>query len=655
MKNFYRYPNAYPHVFSPLQVGPITLKNRIQFSPLVCNMVTCNGEVTQDYIDWVDMQAGTGAGLVTLGATPVDLASGADYYSELDVTNDDKCCGLVRLAEAAHMHGAKLSIELLHAGRGADPVLLKLPEALSASSYPLPDRPKYVKEMDARDIEHITQCYADCAARLKRCNFDMVMVHAAHSNLLAQFLSPVTNTRNDCYGGSFENRCRFPLEVLKAVREAVGPDMAIEMRISGDEHVPGGMKIEEVIEFIKMAQEYIDLVHISAGWITDQHAQFYTMPPYYRPRGCNVHLAKSVKECKEITIPVTTVGGIQTLEMAEEIIAGGSADVVAMARALLCDPELIKKSYAGHPETVRPCLRCWGCADTYGSHTRCAVNPGLGRPGDLGKVKPAYKKKKIVVVGGGTAGMMAARTCIERGHEVVLFEKTDKLGGLLNEICALPFKDDLRRHVEWVTRTTMECGADIRLNTEATPELIMAEKPDALFLALGSKVFTPHIPGWDKAHVKGVLDVDNGRCEIGQKVVVCGGGVSGLECALALAMEGKEVTVVDMIPVEDFAKGLAGITRSMLLALLEDNNVKLIGNCKVQSFPDNGVEIEDRNWKHIVLEADTAVAAFGTKAESTAAEALCGLIPETYVVGDCDNPVNIKTANTQAYLLAARV
>ena len=586
MNQYFLYPNQYPNVFSPLKVGPITLKNRLYFSPLVCNMVTADGAVTKEYVDWVDMQAKTGVAVVTLGATPVDLSCAADAPCELDITNDDKECGLSLLSEAAHIHGAKLSVELLHAGRAVDPRLLKLPEALSASSMPLFGRPRLVKEMDQREIDHAVWCFADCAARLKRCGFDMVLIHAGHSNLLAQFLSPATNHRTDWYGGSFENRARFPLQVLKAVRDAVGPDMAIDMRISGDEYVPGGMKINDTIEFIKQAQEYINLVHISAGWIADERAQFYTMPPYYRPRGCNVPLARAVKEDADIRIPVVTVGGIQTLEMAEQIISEKSADVIAMGRALLCDPELVVKSYAGRPEDVRPCLRCWDCV-THG-HIRCAVNPSLGRTGIYAAPVPALKKKKVVVVGGGPAGMTAARTLVERGHDVVLFEKSDRLGGMLGEISAMQFKEELRSYTAWAARQTMACGADIRLNTAATPELILAEKPDAVFVAAGGRIAVPRIPGIDRPYVKGVLDMDNRRCAVGENVVVCGGGVSGLECALSLALDGKKVTVVDQIEAADFAKGLANITRTMLLTLLKDNSVRLLGGRRVTEFRDDG-------------------------------------------------------------------
>jgi 2,4-dienoyl-CoA reductase-like NADH-dependent reductase (Old Yellow Enzyme family)/thioredoxin reductase len=653
MNRFFMYPNKYPHVFSPLKVGPITLKNRIYFSPLVCNMVTANGEVTREYVDWVDMQARTGAAVVTLGATPVDLSCAADAPCELDITSDDKECGLMLLSEAAHIHGAKLSVELLHAGRAADPMLLKRPEALSASPMPVFGRPRLVKEMDRNDIDHAVRCFADCAKRLQRCGFDMVLIHAGHSNLLAQFLSPATNKRTDWYGGSFENRARFPLQVLKAVREAVGPGMAIDMRISGDEYVPGGMMIDEVIEFIKLAQEYIDIVHVSAGWIADCRSQFYTMPPYYRPKGCNVPLARAVKQCPDVRIPVITVGGIQTLEMAEKIVSEGSADVVAMARALLADPELVVKSYTGHPEDVRPCLRCWDC--NVPGHIRCAVNPALGRAGAYAKPVAAPRKKKAVVVGGGPAGMTAARTLRERGHDVVLFEKSDRLGGMLREIAALQFKEELRDYTAWAVRTTMACGADVRLNTAATPELVRAENPDVVFIAAGGKMAAPSVPGIDKPLVKGVLDVDNRRCSVGDSVVVCGGGVSGLECALSLALDGKKVTVVDQLETDDFAKGMASITRTMLMTLLEDNGVTLLGGRRVIEFRDDGVVVQDRDWQYAFLPSDTAVAAFGVVQGLEPVRELCAIVPETYVVGDCASPGKLFDANNGAYCLAVLV
>ncbi len=647
--------NPYPNVFSPLKVGAHTLKNRVEFSPLVSNMVTKDGEITQDYINFVETQAKTGAALITIGATPVNRGLAREYHSEVNVCEDAMLNGLHRLTETAHIFGAKMSVELFHSGLGGDPSLSGKPYVLGPSNFPIPNQIQHVKVMDQSDIEAVIADFVDAAKRCQQAGFDFVMLHAAHGNLLAQFLSERTNRRNDQYGGSIENRQRFPLMVLKAVREAVGPKMGIEMRISGDEIVEDGMRVEETIEFIKKAQEYIDLVHVSAGLIVEYRAQFYTMPPYYREKGCNVKYARAVKQCPDIHIPVTTVGGIVSCEMAEQIIAEGSADMCAMARALLCDPDLLNKSYRGRPQDVRPCLRCWGCADTFGAYTRCAVNPQLSRSDKYSTVHPAPKKKKVVVVGGGVAGMMATRTLVERGHDVVLFEKASRLGGLLHDISCLSFKDDQKRYADWSVRTTMACGADIRLNTEATPELVMVEKPDAIFVCTGSTVAKPPVPGLDGENVYNVMDVDSGRKNVKGKIVVCGGGVSGCECALQLAYDGNDVTVADMLPAEEFAAGLSMITRTMLLMLLEDNGVKLVGDRSVREINKDGVVVADRGWKTELLEADYVVEAFGMKSTNASAQAYRDLIPEVYIVGDASEVKNIKKANHDAYNLACNV
>jgi 2,4-dienoyl-CoA reductase-like NADH-dependent reductase (Old Yellow Enzyme family)/thioredoxin reductase len=647
--------DRYRHLFQPLKVGNHVLKNRLQFSPMVNPMTSYDGEVTDNYVDFVDMQAGTGVGLVTIGATSVDHDTGEDFAGELDVTDDKKMIGLARLPEAAHARGAKLSVELVHAGRGANPALLRKPDAIAPTPFPTSWGSRHIREMNRRDMDEVVAHYTDVVDRLCRCGFDMIMMHAAHGNLLAQFLSPLTNHRSDYYGGSFENRCRFPLEVLASVRDRIGGRMAVEMRISGDETVPGGMRIEETIEFIKLAQKYIDLVHISGGLVVEPLTMYTTMPPYFSPYGVFVPNAEKVKKCAEIRIPVAAVGCITTLELADEIVGKGQADLIAMARAHLADPELIQKSYQGFPETVRPCLRCWACAGS-SHHIRCAVNPALGRTGIYKSVVPAGKIKKTVVIGGGPAGMTAARTLRERGHKVILFEKNNRLGGLLNDISRLPFKEDLRRYTAWCIRATETCGAELRLNTEATVEKVMSEEPDVIFMAAGSLFFIPEIPGINSPKVVHVLDADTGRVTAGKRVVVCGGGASGVECALALAMDGRDVTIVDMIPAGSFASGMEEIPRWMVESkYIREYGIKLMGESKVVAITGDGVEVEDRSWRHSLLPADTVVSAFGMVPNKNFAEQFKNLASEVYVVGDCDHVESIKSANHTAYNYAVHV
>ena len=644
--------NKYPHVFSPIKIGNMEVKNRIQFSPMVSSLSTPTGGVSPELLGYIKYQAQSGVGVITIGSTPIDHINGVDFFGALDVTSDDNMTDLRRISEVVHRYGAKVSCELVHAGRSAPKQFRPNSPAIAPSAIPVENGPTDIREMDEKDMETIRNEYCEVAERLMKSGFDMVMVHAAHGNLLAQFMSPKYNQRTDEYGGSFENRVRWPLSVLKAMRERVGKGLCIDMRISGDELVPGGMGIEETKAFIRLAQEYIATVHISQGLIVEPKYMPYTMPAFYLPHCHNVKWSEQVKADPEIHIPVTVVGSITTIAEAEEIIASGKADMVAMARQLMCDNKLLYNAYRGMEEKTRPCLRCHECAPADIVHLRCATNPRLGRESELGEIQPSRTPKKVVVVGGGVAGCMAAKTLVERGHDVTLIEKSDKLGGRLHEISCLSFKFDMRRHLQWLMSSTMECGAKIMLSTEATPESIMALAPDTVFVATGADRLTLPIPGIDRANVHHVLDVDTGRVEVGENVVVCGGGLSGTESALQLAMDGKKVTVIDMLPVEQFAKDHSPAPRGMLLQLLEQYGVKLIGGVRVCEIGDDGVHVMAQDGTASVLPCDDVVAAFGMKKNDALLKQMRELLPDVIAVGDCNVVKNIKNANHVAFNMA---
>ncbi|MDC7125951.1 MAG: FAD-dependent oxidoreductase [Spirochaetales bacterium] len=645
----------FSHVFQPLTIRGLTLKNRLQYAPTVVLKCAPNGDMTQEMIDFMKWQANTGVAYITVGDTPVTHENDSAWLCEMNVNSDDCIHGMNQLVESARYNGAEISVELAHAGRGSrqtqggDPVL-----AVSASR-PLNPEETNLKEMDYDDMQYMKERYVDCAVRCKKAGFRMVMLHCAHNNLIAQFLSPHSNVRTDEYGGSPENRRRWPLEVIKAVREAVGEDMVIEIRVSAQEDTPGGLEFPESLDFMEAAQEFVDIIHISRGNIFTIGGT-YTIPTYLKGRQLNVAFAAEAK--KRLKIPVAVVGNITSLAEAEEIIASGKADIVAMAKSHMADGDLVAKSLKSNIEDIRPCTRCDWCgnANTYGTSMRCAINPRMGISGEIEKL-PETKRKRVVVIGGGPGGMMAAQTLTARGHKVTLFEKSDSLGGLLKDATDAPFKEYLRKYLEWDIRATLNCGADIRLNSEVSLHTIEKENPDAVIVATGSSYLHPQIPGINKPIVKKVREVDNHSVDPGQKVVICGGGLTGLECALMLAMEGKSVTVIDKIPKDNFCEGMPIFNRADLLAHLNKYNVNLIGEVSVTEFTDHGIELQNADGHAQSLVADSCVIAMGVEPDNSLAHLLLKEYgPQVSLVGDCvSRGRTFYHANQEAYHASMKI
>ncbi|MGM9614694.1 MAG: FAD-dependent oxidoreductase [Oscillospiraceae bacterium] len=641
--------DLYPHVFQPLKIRGLTLKNRLEYSPTVVLKCSPEGDVTQEMLDYVAWQADIGVGYLTIGNTPVVHSDSSAWTCELNVTEDRCIHGIEQMVRTAREHGAEMSIELAHAGRGSshDP---KVP-ALAPSDVPLNGGPLgYIKPMNREDMDYIRDCFVDCAVRCKNAGLRILMIHCAHNNLLAQFISPASNHRTDEYGGSLENRMRYPLEVLKAVREAV-PDMVIECRVSAQEDTPDGLQLEESLQFMERAQEFVDIIHVSRGNIFFNYGSTYTIPTYFKGRQLNVAFAAEAK--KRLHIPVAVVGNITSLAEAEEIIASGKADIVVMAKAYMADNELIHKSVRGHAEDVRPCTRCDWCgnANNFGTSMRCAINPMLGKNIDLSTL--AKSKKKVMVIGGGAAGMTAAQTCAKMGHDVTLYEKSDKLGGLLNIATAADFKTYMRLYLQWTVRETERCGAKIVYNTEVTPELVDAENPDAVIVSTGSNFAHPPIPGIDGPKVVPVRDCELHTKPVGQKVVVCGGGVVGLEAAVMLGMEGRDVTVIDMIPLEKWAAEMPVFNHIELNYQLDKYGVKRFGSEAITEFAEDGVHTASGH----VYEGDTYVLALGVTANRKLADELLARYPEgVYVVGDCVKSARmLGDANNEAFAAAISI
>lgn len=641
--------NRFPHVFQPLKLRNLTVKNRIELTPFVPCQVDSEGGVTPGMIDFIRMQARSGAGIIVLGCI-TDTNRKLSEFADVSINEDKFVPGLSLLVDEVHKYGAKLAYELSHSGRGD----LQSRKDIAGfegmtEEIPVPSlEAASCSKMTREDMDWLIQHQVESCKRAMKAGFDIVFVHGGHNAFLSTWLSPLTNHRTDEYGGSLENRMRFPLEFLKAIREAVG-DMPIELRASAADMIEGGIVEEECFRFFEAAEPYIDLAHVSRGNCFHEDGRSYTSPMYTMKHRINEEAAAELK--KRLHIPVTCVGNIWNLEDAEEILAAGHADVVGFCRSLLAEPKLFIKAAAGKSEDVRPCLKCMdGCGRIFhGLPARCAVNPELGYETEARLLQPAAQKKKVMVIGAGPAGMYATQMLTERGHEVVLVEQSDVLGGRLHDAAMVSFKGLMRNYLDYMIRTTEKSGARILRNTKATRELVEQENPDAVFVATGSNYIKPPIRGIDGAHVHMLADVEHGRCTVGKKVVICGGGLSGMESAADLGQQGHDVTVIDMIPTEKFCSNLFMFAYDALFKEIKKGGVKLQGSSRIVEFTDAGVVVE-RNGSRETLECDDVIIALGLKSENKLAMELVAADPmNVYVIGDADKVNNIRYATRTAY------
>jgi NADPH-dependent 2,4-dienoyl-CoA reductase/sulfur reductase-like enzyme len=472
----------------------------------------------------------------------------------------------------------------------------------------------------------------------------MIMVHCGHTWLINQFLSPYFNHRTDEYGGSLENRTRFAREVLTAVRQAVGPGFPIEMRMSGSELFEGGYDLEEGCRIAHALEDLVDLIHVSAG--SYQFGFFNTHLPMFAPHGNNVYLAAEIK--KHVSKPVATIGAINDPAMMEEILESGKADVIYMARELLADPFLPNKVMAGREDRIVHCLRCFTCmAERPTTQTRrCAVNPLIGRECEGVEVMPVLRPKKVLVAGGGVAGLKAAITAAQRGHQVILCEKTDGVGGILKSEQAIPFKREMYELGLTLERQARDEGVEIRLNTLVTAAYAEKEAPDALILAVGSSPIVPPLPGIHGDNVVVVNDYYKNADKVGQNVVVLGGGLAGCECAVHLNQEGKTVHLVEM---RDTLAPDCNIRHRPILMQQIHKGVQVHLNTAGLQVTNQGLVVKNPDGQEALIPADTVICAVGQRANRADVDALRRSAPFVREVGDCIRPANITKAVYEGY------
>lgn len=642
------YSPAYPHVCAPLRIGKVTLRSRMCSAPMGFPDLTADGCLTEGAIAFYENRARGGAAIVTVSEACVDYARGKSHGRLINLQNPDALASLTNAARAIKRHGALASIELNHSGmlsefdvvaeeRRGDGLL-----HYGASDTVLPNGTR-VEGMTRELIAETVQLFAKGAAMVKRAGFDMLMLHAGHGWLIHQFLSPLTNKRSDEYGGSLENRARLCVEIIDGIRAAVGRDFPIELRFSAMETAPGGVTLEQAIEFAELIQDKVDILHVSAGGEPDFGV---THPPMFAEPGVNVKYAAEIK--KHVHIPVATVGALNEPELLEEIVSSGKADIVCMARALLADPELPKKVEQNRTDEILRCIRCFVChAERVLTQTRvCALNPQIGREYEAKFQAPATSSKKVLVAGGGPGGMQCALTAAQRGHKVTLCEKTDRLGGNLNCETNVYFKAAFPKYTATMKRRLELAGVEICMNTEVTPEYVRAFAPDALMIALGAVAAIPPIPGIDADNV--ILGTELDKCEdkVGKRVVVLGGGMVGCESGLHLALKGHDVTIVEMR--DKLAPDANPRHRPILMKLLAEHTTVRTGLMAKKVTPD-GLLCKDREGKEILLPADTIMCAAGLRPLWNEVDALRGTAPIVEVIGDCVKPDIICGATFRAY------
>ena len=613
----------------------VELRNRIVMAPMLSRLCYPNGVVSPKLIDYYTERAKGGVGLIIVEYCYIDGKESKANPGQLGVYDDQLIGGLGDLAEAIQEWGAKAILQICHAGRCTSARIMGR-QPIAPSSMPSYTG-EMAREMTLEEIEGAIESFAEAARRAKIAGFDGVELHGTHGYLLAQFLSPYTNRRTDKYG---RDRGLFALETLDRVRSRVGSDFPVGYRISGDEFVEGGITLPEAKTFAKRLEEKgIDYLHVSAGII--ETGQRFILPMYF-PKGALLPLAEGIKS--SVNVPVIAVGAIHDPALAEEALQKKRADLIAMGRALIADPELPNKVQSGQLEEIRTCLRCnQGCINRLPQNKtqRCAINAEVGRERQM-RIHPVSKAKHVCVIGGGPAGMEAARLLSLRRHRVTLIEKEKELGGLLRYATVPDFKAELKSFLEYLKTQVQKLAVEILLDRRATPEFVKEIKPDSVVLAAGSSLRIPDIPGTGKPFVATSIELLSGSFKAGARVVVVGGAAMGCEVAALLASSGTKVTLVEMLG--DLATDLEMRSRLALLQLLKERGVKILTNWKVEKIENGYVLLVSRDWEKLEVATNSVILALGLTSNQELLKPLRESFREVYAVGDCVEPRKIYQA-----------
>jgi 2,4-dienoyl-CoA reductase (NADPH2) len=660
-------------LFEPIKIGEVEIKNRIVMSPMALGFCEDDGTINDRFVEFYTQRAQGGAGLIVVVTGYNDFGNKMPRSPALE---DEKFLpGLKSLTDAVHEHGAKVFAQLMHQGASAFSFIFGI-QPVSASAVRSGLTGEMPRELTKDEIKLTIDHLAEGAAMVQKAGFDGVEVIGTGGYLINQFISPLTNKRTDEYGGDFEGRVRFPTELVQTIRESVGADFPISYRTCGDSFMPGGNRQEDIQQVVQaMEKAGADLINQAVGW----HQAPMPMITMNVPRGTFVYLAQGIKE--KVDIPVIACHRINDPILAEKVLFDHRADLIGFGRPFLIDPEFPNKAAEGRYGEIRYCTACNACFDQIfsGQPVTCAFNPSVGREKEF-EITPAKKPKKVVVVGGGIGGMEAARVLTLRGHDVTLYEKSDRLGGALNLAAIPPGRGEFVTAVDYLSNEMERLDVKVKMETEADRDVIVEQNPDAVVLATGATPIWPKIPGIDQKNVVHAHDVLEDKAEVKGKAVIIGGGATGAETALFIAKKmamspdvaiylaskkgidpetalqftrsGTDVTVLEMI--NRIGQDIGRTTRWTIIGELREYDVKMVTLATATKITEEGVVYEHEGQEKLAP-ADTVVIAAGVEPTKGLAVALEDAFAEVHNVGDCVDPRHAMDAIHEAARIARQI